>query len=386
MQEPELLPSGRFRGIARDPHYRHPRTGKKGKRYTKAFDTFVEAAGWAEAEERRILAAYAGHGIDVTRQRRDIPLFGEWVIEWAKTVGGTPSSRANVRSQARQLKKRWPHERVDVISRRMVEALMTVMEDDGLTAGTREQRLSVLRRVMAAAIEDGHRSDNPTRDVDPGDPAERPHRILTGPELAALMAAMPPWLRVAVVLSHDAGLRIGEVAGLRWHRVNLLAGYVEVRDTVLATDGTLRPDWTKGGARVWRKVVLSARLLAALRAHHDTYPPGHPHGPVFSHPTTHGHLKTARIRDEFERARALAHDAKVLADPLPRWHDLRHCCATALARSGATVYAIMAILGHATLKTAQRYIDAASLGDHGDAIAAAFNTPQATEPAHQDAA
>jgi len=59
------------------------------------------------------------------------------------------------------------------------------------------------------------------------------------------MENLPEWLRAAVLLSRDSGLRIGEVCGLPWHRVDLLHSRVTVSDIVLV-DGTVR-NTPKGG-------------------------------------------------------------------------------------------------------------------------------------------
>ena len=72
-------------------------------------------------------------------------------------------------------------------------------------------------------------------------------------------------MHAAVYLSRDSGLRIGEVCGLPWYRLDLLHGRVTVSDVVLV-DGTIRAT-PKGGA-VYTVALTPAHRGRAAR------PPG----------------------------------------------------------------------------------------------------------------
>jgi integrase len=49
-----------------------------------------------------------------------------------------------------------------------------------------------------------------------------------------------------------------------------------------------------------------------------------------------------------------------LNEPAVKFHDLRHACATNLARAGHSAMVIKAVLRHAGLSTSRIYIDAVS--------------------------
>lgn len=187
--------------------------------------------------------------------------------------------------------------------------------------------------------------------------------------MAAVLAALPPWLRAAALLSHEAGLRIGEVAGLRAHRLDLLHRTVLVAD-VVQCDGSLRE--SPKGKQVLT-VPLTARLAAALTGHIETRPPAGRTGHVFTAPNGR-RLTPDRIRCEWRRA---VKKAGLAGADAPRWHDLRHGCATALARAGAPAYVIMAVLRHADLRTAQVYIDRVGTAEQGEWLGRAFGAEQA---------
>ncbi len=101
-------------------------------------------------------------------------------------------------------------------------------------------------------------------------------------------------------------------------------------------------------------------------------------GHVFYDPTTKKRLTTNRIRAEWRRA---VKAAGLDGEDAPRWHDLRHSCATALARAGAPAYVIMAVLRHADLRTAQVYIDRVGTPEQADWLGRAFGADERRDTA-----
>lgn len=356
-QQPEALPSGRFRGVAR--------SAITGRRESKTFDRFGDALDWAEARERAMDNVATEQGAPVQRRPYDRPLFPDYTQAWAqRSASNSAATRSGDRSNARQLGAQWPHLRVHEITRNMVRSYMAELRDAGLSASTRQGRLIALRKIMASAVEDGHRSDDPTVGIKAPTAPTRGHRILTADELDRVVAALPTWLQAAALLSAEAGLRIGEVAGLRAHRLDLLHRTVFVAD-VVQCDGTLRES-PKG--RNPLTVPLTPRLAAALTDHIETHPPAGRTGHVFTTPNGK-RLTPDRIRGEWRQA---VKKAGLDGDDAPRWHDLRHGCATALARAHAPAYVIMAVLRHADLRTAQVYIDRVGTPEQGEWLGRAF--------------
>jgi integrase len=362
MQRPEELPSGRWRGIARD--------AVSGKRVTKTFDRYTQANAWAIDKQAEMDGDYAAAGIEVTRQERGIPSLAEHVVEWAKggLADGEKSTLRNYRSQARMLAARWPTQRVDEITELMIRAYLVELREAGMGPGTATVRLTVLRHCMHAAIRAGYRLDDPTVTIKGPKVPEHQARILTEPELMLLLAYFPGWLWPAALLSHDAGLRIGEVAGLRMCNLNLLHSKVTIAD-VVDVDASLRP-YPK--SKIIRDVPLSPRVVTALRDHVRDQGVAGKATPVFPNPRTRGHLRPDRIRDEWDRA---LERAGIEGDK-PTWHDLRHGCATTLAECHADPFVIQAILGHGSIATTQRYVRKADLSRQAAAVNHAFGGQQ----------
>ena len=195
-----------------------------------------------------------------------------------------------------------------------------------------------------------------------------------------MLACLPGWRWPVALLSHDAGLRIEEVAGLRMGNLNLLHGKVTIAD-VVDVNGNLR-GYPKG--KVIADVPLSPRLLAALRDHVRDHPPAGPSAPVFRNPHRRcrgDHLMPRSIRDHWDRALRLAR----LDGDKPTWHDLRHSCATTLAEAGADPWVMKEILRHGSIATTQRYVRRANLARQASAVTRAFGASEAAQSAAREA-
>lgn len=363
----ETLPSGRFRGVPWNAA-----AGKRGK--SQSFTRWSEADAYWRRVEAETDGDYTTAGFAVNRQQRGVPSLAEHVVAWAR--GGVEDAELvtlrGYQGHARALAARWPTERVDEITDLMVRGYLAELRDAGKGTGVRTVRLTVLRHAMRAAVKAGYRPDDPTLGIKGPKPHEHQPRRLTDEELMVLLVCLPGWLWAAALLSHDAGLRISEICGLRMCNLNLLHGTVTVVD-IINVDGSLR-HYPK--SKTLRDVPLSPRALAALRDHVRDHPPAGKLGPVFSNPRTRAHLRPTRIRDEWDRALRLAG----IEGEKPTWHDLRHGCATTLADSGANPWVIQAIMGHGSIATTERYVRKANLTRQAAAVEHAFSHPDTTSP------
>jgi integrase len=171
------------------------------------------------------------------------------------------------------------------------------------------------------------------------------HRVLTADEFDRALEAAPAWLRPALLLAHDAGLRLCEVCGARWQRLDLLHGIVTVSDVILH-NGEERA-YPKGKKSL--PVPLTARTLTALRAHQKQYPGG-PTDRVFIEPGTN----SSRVLNH--RMQYLWNKVVVKAEiaaPRPCFHDPRHGCGHALRNAGAPIDVIQAVLRHQSIETSK---------------------------------
>jgi integrase/recombinase XerC len=154
-------------------------------------------------------------------------------------------------------------------------------------------------------------------------------RLLATPDAAA-----PRGLRERAILEvlYTAGLRVSELTGLDWERIDADAGVARVY----------------GKGRKERLAPLGRPALAALEAYRHAC--GGPHaGPVFRN--ARGGRLTPRSVARNLRGHVLAAGIRTKTTP----HTLRHTFATHMLGAGADLRAIQELLGHASLSTTQRY-------------------------------
>ncbi len=206
------------------------------------------------------------------------------------------------------------------------------------------QALSSIRSFVRWTIDRGLRADDPTHKIRWPKRLDALPRALDSEEIAALWRAIeiPEELledeptywqcrrnRRVIFLMLYAGLRISEVADLKWKDVDLKRRYLIVRQGKGGKDRTIP-----------LHVTLHAELLATKRQPLHDGVAGRPDG----RPMTAKSM--AHIFERWLPARGIHISA----------HVLRHTFATELLRNGADLRAIQELLGHESLETTQRYL------------------------------
>lgn len=151
-----------------------------------------------------------------------------------------------------------------------------------------------------------------------------------------------------------AGLRQGELFGLRWEDVDLGDAAIVVRRKRLRlASGEVIEDGPKSRAGR-RKVALPTILVAELERHRSVSCAGATADDyVFTSPEG-----TPIERSNF-RYRVWLPATEAAGLPGLRFHDLRHTAGTLAARTGATTKELMARLGHASPRASLIYQHAA---------------------------
>lgn len=209
------------------------------------------------------------------------------------------------------------------------------------------QSYRLLRAVLNTAVRDGAIVKNPCQITGAGSGRAKERPVASPDEVVALMEAITPRYRAAVLLAAWCGLRRGEVLGLRRPDIDLRAGTVTVRhnrvellESPVAFDTDPKTDAGK------RTVVIPPHVLPVLAEHmaswagEDRVFIGRDGAP----------MRSNAVRLAFERARRRA------GTPGFRFHDLRHTGQTLAAATGATTKDLMRRLGHASPAAANRYL------------------------------
>jgi integrase/recombinase XerD len=148
--------------------------------------------------------------------------------------------------------------------------------------------------------------------------------------------------RLAVLLSHYAGLRVGEIAALTWG--NLLDARGEV-----VTSFHLQGEHTKTGET--RAVHVSAKLAKEILAHRAVLERAPKPNMAVIGSQKGGAFSANSLCQLLARVYASAGVAGASSHSGRRWFITR------LAHSGVSPKVIMTLAGHRSLATTQRYID-----------------------------
>jgi integrase len=187
----------------------------------------------------------------------------------------------------------------------------------------------ILSGTFALAVRRGVLTSSP---VDGLAPSERPKQknakriaVLDAVTLDRLVrAAKTKRWKTAVGLASYAGLRLGEIRGLRWQDIDLGANLVRVERSLLP-DGTAKPPKTEAGKREVPLLPALRRLLVEwkLEALHSQ-PRDLIVGTADGLPVAERNLR--RALEEAKTKAKLASGEERLS-----WHSLRHSFASMLA-------------------------------------------------------
>lgn len=309
-----------------------------GETTAATFDRLTDAKAWAADQEAKIgKGRFAALEADrrtfaelIERYKADVlPAKKGWAVKaqapqldkWLATIGNVKLSRVTPDAIER--------------ARKVIAATPFTRKEGGtehaVSASTLNRYYAALQHCMGAATHWGWIERNPCERVKKFTEPRGRIRVLSTDEQSRLMAeiAKHPTLNTIVLIALSSGARDMEIRGLEWRNVDLVAG------RALA-------ETTKNGDR--RVLVIAGAAIEALRAWAKVRRIDCPL--VF--PSEKGNVPVT-IKSAWRKALAAAGISDF------RFHDLRHCAASALALDGASLPQIGAVLGHKTAQMTQRY-------------------------------
>ncbi|MEA3218575.1 MAG: hypothetical protein QOJ19_4731, partial [Acidimicrobiia bacterium] len=210
----------------------------------------------------------------------------------------------------------------------------------GLAPATVHKVVQVLNKAVRAALEDRLIAVNPV-DRLPVPKIEREEmRFLSHEELAVLAAAIDPRYRAFVLLGGYGGLRLGEMQGLRWKRVDLLRRKVSVVEIFIDLRGhvSFGPPKTRASQR---SVTLPRFVCEELSRLADG--PADPQALVFTSPDGCP-LCASSFRQRVWLPAVERADLGHL-----RIHDLRHTAVSLWVAEGANPKQVAVRAGHTSV-------------------------------------
>ena len=292
-------------------------------------------------------------GTHGSKEEEPAPKFTKFAAFFIDTYATTNNRPSTVREKRRALRRGmldlFGHLRLDQIGSRQIEAYKARRKQDGVGNKTINEELAILSKILGYAEEIGELRKPPPK-IRRLKVAPPPFDFLDFEEadrlLEAACKAPDPWCAM-IPFTMWTGLRLGELRGLTWDDVDLVAACVHVRRAA-DDEGELHPP-KSGRSRV---VDLPRKAVELLRTHR------HLRGPfVFC-------LEDGSLLPRWaceSKTKHAEHDgplAKVCRKAGLRrigWHGLRHTYASHLMMRGANVLEVKELLGHSTLAMTMRY-------------------------------
>jgi len=185
--------------------------------------------------------------------------------------------------------------------------------------------------VLRWCVAHNWREDNPARNWDRSIIRERRDPIIlpTDADIDRVVADAPGYFANLIRFAQFTGMREEECASLERSQIDMRWRAAQLTETK-----TNRP----------RSVPLDDRAAGTI--------PGTPH---LRCPYVFWHEPGERYRNVASRFRVIARRA--LAARAFRFHDLRHWFAVDYLRRGGSIYRLQQILGHASIKTTELYLN-----------------------------
>ena len=128
----------------------------------------------------------------------------------------------------------------DRVTRDQIVGYLSHCEAQGLARSTRARRLSAIRQLTRFALEEGWREDDPAIRIQGPGKTQRLPKVLSQPEVTALLDAAPKTGRTEadrarnrclIELLYATGMRVSEVLNLNLGDVDLESGVITIRNT-----------------------------------------------------------------------------------------------------------------------------------------------------------
>jgi len=251
--------------------------------------------------------------------------------------------------------------RLSDIRRADVQQLVDALHERGLAPSTVRNALDPLRRIFDRAVKRDLVPFSPCQNLDLPRGTGRRERVASPPEAARLIAALDERDRALWATALYAGLRMGELRGLRWSDVDLDANVIQVRRTWDDEEG--EQDGGKTLAAV-RDVMLIGELRPYLIAHRLLT--GRRDGLVFGVTADKAMVRStirsralAAWRAANERTSQVARegtdvDPSTLLQPITP-HEARHTFASILAAAEIDAGERQRQMGHTSATMMDRY-------------------------------
>lgn len=272
--------------------------------------------------------------------------YGDWLREWLEN-----DIRPNVKESTWQCYQRMAqrylfpllgNRRIDQLSLQDAKGFVHSLRMAGLAPRSVKGIVRLFSASMHSALEEGLIRKNPCRKLKLEHETVAEQRVLTSAEQKVVHDAAMERQSLETLLALYAGLRVGEVCGLRWEDVDWRQGTIRIRRTVQRIQcrngerKTALAVGTPKSVSSSRTIVLPAFIMDMLRPYKNCkgYMFGADHRP-------------ADPRTMQKRCASLM---KRIGISGVHFHTLRHSFATRLFELGVDIKTVSELLGHSSAR------------------------------------
>ncbi len=308
------------------------------------------------------LAGFLAEVLNGTAPMAGSATLDEYLHQWLDHITPTrsPTTVRGYRFKVKRISAKLGRVRLDKLTAQQLDRTYREWLDEGLDPSSVHHLHRVLSAALRQAVKWGLLASAPTVRASPPQRLLQPKAIPSPTVIQDLIAAAAdrdqPVLAAAIALAATTGLRRGELAGLRWTDIDLVAGRLQVR-RVIKND--LDGDWVAGPPKSHqaRRVALDAftvavlheQRLRAVQAAEEAGVTLDPEGYVLTlDPTGATPIRPDTLTQSFSRL------CRAIGVTDVTMHTLRHFSASMLIASGRDVRAIAGRLGHSHASTTLR--------------------------------
>ncbi|WP_194826875.1 site-specific integrase [Nocardia sp. XZ_19_231] len=304
-----------------------------GNEHTMRFARKTDGKAWLDAQVSTLV-----QGTHVAPRNSQLTV-EQWAEEWLKGYANHREKTVELATwHVKKINAGLGSLQLSAVRPSTVKKWMVALKDEGLADSYVYSLHSRLAQILGDAMHDGLLARNPcSRRTSPKTGQQKVY-VATSEQIWALHDAMPPHLRVAVLLGSFVGLRISEAAGLRIADVDFANGVVTPRQQwparELKTDSSTKP--VPVPPELVAMLEVSAKTFRGERLVCDEL--GKPVSPwVIAWNLRAAKAKVPGLPEEFS------------------FQDFRHYYASLLIRRGADIKAVQARLRHGSAITTLRY-------------------------------
>lgn len=312
-----------------------------GKQISKTFKRKIDAEMWETEQKQKLFAAPPSLKSKVIENsNKTLSLFcDDWLRDYAiqnKTASSVVRDRQIIKNQ---IEPYLGHYRLNELSQEMFEGWMYILKDKQyLSPKTCNNCLQLVRKILNDACRWKHLDTNEAKYVSPFKLQKRAPSFWTKHEVTRFIeyvktrqSDMYPVFALALY----AGLRRGEIRGLKWDCVDLDRKvlvikriYCEIEKKILDRTKGKRDRIVPINHPLFEMLVSQINLRQELVA------------PIFNW------LHPRRVMERFCRESGVTNI---------RFHDLRHTFASNLVMHGKPLYEVQKLLGHSSVAMTEKY-------------------------------